>query len=164
MTHLRLITSLCLACTITACGALPVENDAAIDADQTASLEIGTGLEAYEELPNEAPTLEIVHGPQGGYHVYLSMRVAGLEPDTLLWRVVRTRDGYVFANLELSARPGTFRPIDGALERVGDWVVLTVNSPADVTMDELRVEARATSRAGVTASAMRVVRIVDDEP
>ena len=164
MTHRRLITSLGLACTITACAALPVENDAAIDADQRASLEIGTGLEAYEALPNEAPTLEIVHGPQGGYHVYLSMRVTGLEPDALLWRVVRTRDAYVFANLELSARPGTFRPNDGALERVGDWVVLTVNSPADVTMDELRVEARVTSRAGVTASAMRVVRIVDDEP
>lgn len=148
----------------TACTALPAASDAAIDVDETASLEIGTGLEAYEALPDEAPTLEIVHGPQGGYHVYLSMRVTGLEPDTLLWRVVRARDAYVFANLELSARPGTFRPSEGALERVGDWVVLAVTSPADVTMDELRVEARVTSRAGATATAMRLVRVVDQVP
>ncbi len=153
MRALRLHLSLSLACALTACGEQPVESDAAIDADDAASLEIGTGLEAYEALSDEAQTLEIVYGPQGGYHVYLSMRVTGLEPDTLLWTVVRERDAGVLANLELNARPGTFRPVDGALERVGDWVVLAVNSPADVTMDALRVEARVTSRSGVTATA-----------
>lgn len=164
MSLYRFMATLSLACAITSCGAQPEQSDAAIDADETPSLEIGTGLEAYEPLPDEAPTLEIVHGPQGGYHIYLSMRVVGLEPEMLVWRVVRERDASVLANLELGARPGTFVPAQGALERVGDWVVLAVNSPADVTMDALRVEARVTSRSGVTATAMRIVRIVDDEP
>lgn len=148
----------------TSCGTTPVQEDAAVDVDTQVELTIGTGFVAYEGLPDEAPTLEIVHGPQGGYHVYLSMRVTGLEPATLLWHVVREHDARVLAHLDLIARRGTFVEVDGALQRVGDLVVLDVLSPADVFMRDIRIEASATSASGSRATATRVVRIVDAEP
>ena len=137
--------------------------DANLDAPAP-PLEIGTGEFAFEALPDVSPTLEIVHGPQGGYHIYLSMRVRGVLPDTLLWRVVREDDLAVLANLDLIAREGTFVPIDGSIQRVGDLVVLNVISPADVLMRDVRIEASVTSRTGDTATAVRVVRIVDAAP
>ena len=160
----RIALLLMAALFASSCNASSPPSDAAIDVDETTRLEIGTGFTAYETLPEDAPTLEIVHGPQGGYHVYLSMRVTGLVPASLLWRVVRQDDGRVLANLDLLARTGTFRPVDGALERVGDLVVIDVLSPADVAMRDVRVEASATSSTGAMTTSVCVLRIVDDVP
>lgn len=161
---MRRALALTLALATSSCGTAPVHEDAAIDVDAGVQLTIGTGFTAYEALPDEAPTLEIVHGPQGGYHVYLSMRVTGVEPATLLWHVVREDDARVLAHLDLIARRGTFVEVDGALQRVGDLVVLNVISPADVLTRDIRVEASATSASGARATATRVVRILDAEP
>lgn len=154
---------------VCACGTPSRESDAArpVDAEPDAlliPLELGTGEVGFESLSATSPTLEIVYGPQGGYHVFLSMRVRGIVPAEMLYRLVREDDGHVLANLDLLVRAGTFTPAGEALQRVGDLVVLNVVSPADVLMRDVRVEARVTSSTGERVMASRTLRIVDAEP
>jgi hypothetical protein len=47
------------------------------------TLAIGGGVSRFEPL-REGDTLELVHGPQGGYHVEIGLRATGLAADDLL--------------------------------------------------------------------------------
>lgn len=43
------------------------------------SLQVGTGVDAFEAL-SELDEVEVVFGPQGGYHVVTAVRVCHMEP------------------------------------------------------------------------------------
>jgi hypothetical protein len=46
----------------------------------TTVLEVGTGRDRFVPL-GEADEVEVVFGPQGGYHIWGSLRTRGLDPD-----------------------------------------------------------------------------------
>ncbi len=135
-----------------------------LDGAVAPSVELGTGLESFEAFSASGPELELVHGPQGGYHVHLSMRVRGLEPMSLHWQVFRVEDGRSLANLPLDARPGRFVPVGDALERVGELVILDITGPADLVGREVRVDASVRAASGEVASSTITARVVDLEP
>ena len=125
--------------------AAPASPDAALDAHVEPSVEIGAGLMAYEELPPSGGELELVHGPQGGWHVNLSLRLRGIVPMSFAWRVTR-EDGRVLAYFALDAREGSFVLRDGALERIGELVIFDVTGPGDVVGRDVHVESTRRGR------------------
>jgi hypothetical protein len=65
-----------LALAAVACGA--GEDGAAPDA-APAEVEIGSSVDGFQPLADGGPLL-LYRGPQGGYHVYLGVRVRGMVP------------------------------------------------------------------------------------
>jgi len=47
-------------------------------------VELGTGAERWEPLPRDGGELTLVHGPQGGWHVFGRVRLHGVAPDVYL--------------------------------------------------------------------------------
>lgn len=115
--------------------------DGAIDAPSTASLELGTGLEAFEPIPDEGAELELVHGPQGGWHVHLSLRARGFVPTGLIYEITRLSDGALVCMLALGVREGTFVERDGALERVGDFAIFSITTADEIAGQDVLVRA-----------------------
>ncbi len=128
------------------------------------TLEIGGGLESYVELPPTGGELELVHGPQGGWHVNLSLRLRGIEPTSHSWRVERSEDARALAAFELGTREGSFVPRGDALERVGELVILDVIGPEEVVGRDVHVSASVRDLGGVSIEASLDARIVDREP
>lgn len=59
---------------------------------------LGTGERSWEDLPDDG-RLELIHGPQGGYHVLVSLRAAGLAADgVLVAEMTGTIDGEVIGS------------------------------------------------------------------
>lgn len=126
-------------------------------------LELGTGLEGFEPLGSPAE-VELVHGPQGGYHLTMSMRVWQLAPVALRWQVARVDDARVLADLALDARPGSFVPVGGALVRSGELVILDVLGPSEIVEREVRIDANVRAATGEVAARSVTIRVVDREP
>ena len=52
------------------------DDNATTDASAALSLEIGTEDNGYQPIPQQG-TIEAYMGPQGGFHVFLALRVTG---------------------------------------------------------------------------------------
>jgi len=59
----------------------PSESDKACNDGGDPTLEIGTGETAFVPLDGELPDLELVHGPQGGYHLLLGFEATNMDGD-----------------------------------------------------------------------------------
>lgn len=160
----RLIARLLPALMLSACASVPARTDAPdVDDGVPTEIEIGTGLAAFEPLTPEVGELELVHGPQGGYHVYLSMRVHGVAPATFGWRVTRLSDEHALAYFTLGVSPTTFMQMGDQLERVGDRAIFDTATP-DAALGAVRVEASITDAAGTLATQTITAIVVDREP
>lgn len=62
--------------------------------------EIGTGLEGYEEIGPDG--LEMVHGPQGGWHLPGALKVANTRNVIRIWAQVRDSDSGIAVTEELN--------------------------------------------------------------
>ncbi len=138
--------------------------DGALDAPSGPSLELGTGLEAFVPIPDEGAELELVHGPQGGWHVHLSLRARGIAPTGLIYEITRLSDGELVCMLPLGVREGTFVERDGALERVGDFAIFSISSAEEIAGEDVLVRASVydAERRSVTDEVQ--ARIVDRFP
>ncbi len=134
------------------------------------SFTLGTGVSAFELLPSEGAVLELVRGPQGGFHVYGAVRLARIDPDgaELDYEVRRADDGSTLTlvrRVRLSRRRIQLRT-GGCMFRLGDLLIFDPDRfsvPADV--EGLQVEVSATLRTadGVDFQDARAVRLVDEE-
>jgi hypothetical protein len=124
------------------------------------SLGIGTGETAFIALHGELPELELIHGPQGGYHLLL-----GFEADNL--------DGNHFISIEATGS------IDGEVKATADrWTSLSCNTerqklegfnffliydgyPEDLHDQVTAIEVTMRDNDGRQASAELTARIVD---
>jgi hypothetical protein len=166
----RLALALVAGGLVVGCAA-PSTTDAGRDAsgpdahgpDAGAVLEIGTGEEGFEPL-GDPPEVELVHGPQGGWHLTMAMRVWQLAPVGLRWQVHRADDGRVLADLGLDVRPGSYVPIDGALVRAGELVILGIDRAGEVVDRGVRIDAYVRAATGEMAARSMTVRVVDREP
>lgn len=130
---------------------------------------MGTGLSAWEDIPTQGARLELVMGPQGGFHLLGRARFRGLPGDVSL----------AFALQPLAGGPsvsevGAVRRIDRrGLTRWGDgWettsaelVILAPGvMPSAVVGQTLRMALTVTDAAGRTATDAREVTITDAVP
>ncbi len=162
-----------LACALAACseGAAPAPTPDTYDAAASIPLELGTGRTTYETVPPFGATMELVHGPQGGYHIYGRYRFSGFAPDVYVsFRVTPAEGGAPINNADDRVR----RIEQRGLQRAGDgWecsfaelVILTaIHGPADVVGRRFRLEVFIRSAAtGQVATTEREITIVDDVP
>ena len=129
------------------------------------TLEIGTGDQGYLPMPDP---LEVVHGPQGGYHVVLAFEatyldasavVAGAVTGTLGGEVVATSQPY----LELRCDPDT--------QTLVAWGTLLIYSNGNIAAGDLSPEeldgepttivATLTDSAGAAASGSADTTLFD---
>lgn len=131
-------------------------------------VEIGTGESAFVPIPASGSSLELVMGPQGGWHVLLTCRFSGLSPDGLRLRYDVREDG-VAAMLNVPAEYDLTRdrvtPDGTGFVRVGDRAVFDIVGPASVVGHTVTVRACLTPAGGTTAACdSRSVMIVDEIP
>lgn len=127
---------------------------------------VGQGGSAYVPLMDH-DAVELVHGPQGGWHVELTARFWGLNPEGLLLSYeVTPLDG---------ATPTTFParymltrqrvvPDGNGYVRLGDRAVFDVTDTCNVVGRSFTVRVTAQDVDGVMAQDARIVDVVDNAP
>jgi hypothetical protein len=102
----------------------------------TPTVELGAGRTSYEELPEEGARLEVVSGPQGGWHFEHTLLISGFDPEGAVVEYTvqdpSTGASIAFDAVYVLRRKGLVETEDGQLLRVGDRTVLDIASPAEV--------------------------------
>ncbi len=156
--------------TALACSPAPAPVDAAVDVPITgAVVELGTGQLSWEDIPPSGARVELIHGPQGGYHIFGRVRFESMgDMVTVRFRVTPVAGGAPVNNPEdgirLSPGRGLLPTSRGFESASALLVVLTeIRDPTPVVGRRFRFEALVTSADGArTVTAAREVTIVDE--
>lgn len=183
--RVSLLTSLVLvACSESAQTATPVDDiGLRIDAPsitrnpfdagmyEPVSLDLGTGLERFESVAPFGDRVELIHGPQGGYHILGRYRFATFQPDVFVYFRVTPVDGGAPVNdvarrLRRIERMGLTRTATGFESAYAELVIFTeISFPTEVVgrrfVWEIVVEEVSTGRLATTR---REITVVDDLP
>lgn len=128
-----------------------------------ARVELGAGTTRFEALA-EGGTIELVLGPQGGWHLDLTVRAVNLPPDGVTLRYeVRDDTRATPWNFPVAASLNARRVVaDGeGWVRVGDRAVFDVRAASEVEGRVLRVTVRAERGGAAVAEDSRALRVVD---
>jgi hypothetical protein len=133
------------------------------------SVELGTGQSYWTELPPSGAETELIHGPQGGYHVFGRVRFRGFQPDVLVnFRVTAEGSSALLtedAELPRIERRGLVRTEQGFESSSPELVILTrIRGPTEVVGRRHLLTVTVRERAsGRVAGASRLVTIVDND-
>ncbi len=132
----------------------------ACDGLGTPSVTVGTGLDVFTPYEDGAD-LPFWHGPQGGWHVYGSVQVAGLfvpttrdyaDPDNLIVSFAIT-DAAGASLAGYADLPRLFTPdAHGVPTLLGERLILSIMDPADVEGATVTVTATVSDACGSTVS------------
>ena len=130
---------------------------------------LGTGLSGWEDIPTRGARMELVMGPQGGFHLLGRARFVGLPGDVSLAFALRPTSGGPSVSEEGAVRRvdrrGLTRWGDGWETTSAELVVLAPGAmPSAVVGRTLRLELSVTDAAGRTATDAREVTVTDDVP
>lgn len=165
---MRFSTALLFSCLL-ACGTSdpPGDPDAGspLDAGSTtpmARVELGTGQSNFELI---GPHMELVAGPQGGWHLFASCRLYEMNVEMLRLSYRTERDGatismpveYVLTERRL-VREGDH------WVRAGDLVIFEISMPADVVGDTVTVTVTADPTDAEPVSDSKTAMVVDEVP
>ena len=157
-------------------GGAPVDATDAIDARESAGpVELGTGRDRFEALPRAGGGVELVMGPQGGWHVYGRVRLRGITPDVYLTFALIPEGGGApvnFANetVRRQERRGLTAVGDLYESSYGELVILADGvRPPDVVGRRFRFGVRierpdATMVRVLVGSDERAVTVIDEVP
>ena len=128
-------------------------------AGDTPELEIGTGEVAFEPLDDD-PVMELIHGPQGGYHVLvgLSARFLSIEGT-----VTGTIEGSIGGEVLARAAPYLELRCNGAEGASQSWGTRLIwdSTPEALNGQEAEISATLTDALGNSASANTTALIWD---
>ncbi len=144
-----------------ACGAGPVT--------------LGTGQDAWEDIPCEGRPVELVMGPQGGWHIYGRVRMRGVAPDVFLSFSLVPEEGGAPVNLANETvrrleRRGLVRVGDAYESSAGELVILAEGvRPPQVVGRRFRFGVRVERPDGMggrafVAADVRPVTVIDERP
>lgn len=130
---------------------------------------LGTGLSVWEDIPTRGARMELVMGPQGGFHLLGRARFVGLPGDVSLAFALRPTSGGPSVSEEGAVRRvdrrGLTRWGDGWETTSAELVVLAPGAmPSAVVGRTLRLELSVTDAAGRTATDAREVTVTDNVP
>lgn len=132
------------------------------------SLELGTGQSFWEPLPDGA-AMELIHGPQGGYHLFARIREQSLGGDVnVTFRVTPVEGGEALNDpsdrIRLIENRGLLRTGAGWESSSALLVILTrIRGPSEVVGRRLILEASVTPNGTTSTSAVRrTITVVDD--
>ncbi len=153
------------------CASPPTTSDAATDDRLSVvdpSLEVGTGQSSWESLTDGAP-VELIHGPQGGYHLFARIREQRLGGDVqVTFRVTPVEGGEPVNDpadrIRLLEGRGLLRTTAGWESSSALLVILTrIRGPAEVVGRRFILEANVASTGSSTISTVRrTIAIVDE--
>lgn len=132
------------------------------------TLELGTGQSSWEDLPEGAP-VELIHGPQGGYHLFARIRERQLGGDVMVSFRVTPVDGGDAINdpedrIRLLESRGLLRTSTGWESSSALLVILTrIRGPSEVVGRRFVLEASATPAGSTAVSTVRRTVLVVDE-
>ena len=129
-------------------------------------IEIGTGLSEFIDVA-EGADVELVMGPQGGWHVDVALRLYDLDPMDMQLEI----EGFYVEDDESATiqieRLLTLRRVrmeDDHYVRLGDQLVFTVADGSQVEGRDIRIEVRAIQADGGVGRASKVIHVVDFMP
>ncbi len=135
-------------------------------AETPATIELGTGSAVFKSL-DDGDDLEIELGPQGGMHVWGSVRLTGVHPgdpddplsldNPLLQFSVTEADGTTRAFAD--ARGALRVRDDGTVERIGEVVQFNTGRIDDVAWHEVTWAVTFADACGTALSDERTVRL-----
>ena len=129
-----------------------------------ASIELGAGLTAFRGLPAAGDSVELVAGPQGGWHIDLAVIVRGFEPENLTLTYSATTSARSFAEVAYEVVNGRkFQPSLDGFVRPGDRVVFDIGSPAEAIGENVTIAVRLTADS-LNLTDHRQVTVVDNDP
>jgi hypothetical protein len=104
---------------------------------------------------------ELVHGPQGGWHVELGVRmeVESSEDLILVYGAQRERDGAQIGSLRLAVEPRRLRSEPPYLVREGDLLIFDVASAAEVALEPVTITATLERSGAVIGTDRRQVSL-----
>ena len=166
--HLSLLIALASA----ACGPVagtdagpPIDAACTVGGGATPWIVLGTGTASFVELP-EGQEIELVHGPQGGFHLEATA-LFGLDasPDMHVLRYDAIRlDGSTLGTTQIALNERRLTRACGGWFRGGDIVVLMIAGPADVVGTDLDLVVSVLDADGEVVRDERRVRVVDVTP
>ena len=126
-------------------------------------IELGTGQYLFGSL-SEGDDIELVAGPQGGWHVDVSLRFGGFGPSGIVLSyeaVHENGEAISFVTQAVLSSKSVLADGEG-WQRVGDRIVLDIAAPAEVVGSSvvLHVNATLSEQSWVD---QRTVRVVDNE-
>ncbi|MDB4928679.1 MAG: hypothetical protein JWM10_1163 [Myxococcaceae bacterium] len=153
----------------------PPSPDAAVDAPRfdgaiivDPTLDLATGQSSWEALADGAP-IELIHGPQGGYHLFARIREQGLGADVQVTFRVTPADGGAPLNdptdrIRLLEGRGLLRTSQGWESSSALLVILVaIRAPAEVVGRRFVLEAVVSpTGSGSSATVRRTIMIVDE--
>lgn len=110
------------------------------------------------------PTTELVHGPQGGWHIDVAAAFAGIDPSglTLEYTARRADDEALLGAVEYRITPRLLTMEGDAFVHDDDLLVLEILAPGEIVGADLDVSARLL-REGLELARDQVrVRVVDE--
>ncbi len=126
---------------------------------------LGTGDTSFVSLA-DGDDLELVHGPQGGYHL-LTTALLGLavSPEAHVLRYdVSGADGTVLGTTQVALNERRLTRTCGGWFRGGDRVVLTIAGPADVVGTDVELVVSVLDADGEVVRDARHLHVIDDAP
>lgn len=128
------------------------------------AIQLGTGATSFQALENGS-SLEVISGPQGGWHLNVAARISGMEPEGIqLSYEVRRPGGSTpinFRSVSTLSRRSVVETQPGVFDKLGDRAVLNIGAPTDVANQDLEVRVQALASDGQGATGVRTVRVVD---
>lgn len=152
------------------CSPGPSPSDAATPGDAPIvdpSLDLGTGQSAWEPIADGDP-VELIHGPQGGYHVFARIREERLGGDIqVTFRVTPAEGGSPINDpsdrIHLIEGRGLIRTAQGWETSTALLVILTqVRAPSDVVGRRLVLEANVAQNGSTAPTTVRRTIVVVD--
>lgn len=132
------------------------------------TLELGTGQSSWEPLP-EGARVELIHGPQGGYHLFARFRQRQLGGDVqVTFRVFPSGGGEPVNDptdrIRVLEGRGLIRTSQGWESSSALLVILVqVRNPSEVVGRSFVLEANVTpTGSGATATTRRTITIIDE--
>jgi hypothetical protein len=129
-------------------------------------VELGTGRANFVEIPETGATMELIAGPQGGWHLEVSARLYDLTVEDLLlsYRIEQGGEMISMPVMYLLSESRLVRDGDRWL-RQGDIAVFDITGPEDVVgeMVDVFVVAEPPDGPAVMDSRLNVL-VVDEEP
>lgn len=145
----------------------PAPADAGPRADGASSdvrVELGSGTSAFETIP-EAAELELISGPQGGWHVWVTARIWDERIDGLIISYEAVPVGStarITMPTELMLNSSRVVREGDHWLRAGDFTVFDITGPPGVVGMQLVLTVRIRDTAGNMAEDSRTVTIVDN--
>lgn len=128
-------------------------------------MELGVGPDAVPALDGDE--IELVFGPQGGWHVEVGVRLTGLDPEgtVVTYEAYREEDGALLSRMRYAVNPRRLVAEGDASVRRGDLAIFDIASSDEVADRDVTITARLEDESGqVIATDLRTLRVVDREP